>query len=53
MLSPKDIDTILHYLDIGIREEIRRICDPAGPPSFESLVTVEDAELAQSMGIIL
>jgi len=54
MLSPEDIDTLLHYLDLGIREEIRRICDPPPEPaSFESLVTTEDAALAKSMGIIL
>ena len=54
MLSDRDIDTLLHYLDRGIREEIDRICtvSPA-PGSYESLLTADDAALAKAMGIAL
>jgi hypothetical protein len=52
MLSDKDIDVLLYYLDRGIREEIQRICDAdAVTASCESLVTAEDRALAKSMGI--
>jgi len=52
MLSDKDIDTLLYYLDRGIQEEIQRICDAEGvPESYASLVTPEDIAIAKSMGI--
>jgi len=52
MLSDKDIDTLLYYLDRGIQEEIQRICDAEGvPESYASLVTPEDRAIAKSMGI--
>jgi hypothetical protein len=54
MLSDRDIDTLLYYLDRGIREEIERICNvPAGPESYGSLLTVEDAAFAKEIGITL
>jgi len=54
MLSDRDIDTLLYYLDRGIEEEIERICSaPAGPGSYTSLITTEDAVLARAMGIAL
>lgn len=54
MLSDRDIDTLLYYLDRGIREEIERICNvPAGPESYGSLLTAEDAVFAKEMGITL
>lgn len=52
MLSDKDIDVLLYYLDRGIREEIQRICDTeSAPPSCDGLVTAEDRALAKAMGI--
>jgi len=54
MLSDKDIDILLHYLDRGIREEIQRICDAEPvPQSYASLVTPEDIVVAKSMGICI
>lgn len=52
MLSDKDIDILLFYLDRGIQEEIQRICDAdAVPEPYANLVTPEDIALAKSMGI--
>lgn len=52
MLSNRDIDTLLYYLDRGIKEEIERICNvPAVPGSYESLLTAEDAAFAKTIGI--
>ena len=52
MLSDKDIDILLYYLDRGIQEEIQRICDADGlPESYASLLTPEDIAFAKSMGI--
>ena len=54
MLSNRDIDILLYYLDKGIQEEIQRICNvPVASAAYESLVNAEDVSLAQSMGITL
>lgn len=54
MLSDRDIDTLIYYLDCGIRAEIERICNtPPGRQSYESLLTAEDAAFAHAMGVAL
>lgn len=54
MLSDRDIDTLLYYLDRGIREEIERICNvPAGAECYGCLLTAEDAAFAKEIGIAL
>lgn len=54
MLSGRDIDILLYYLDRGIQDEIQRICNvPAVPESYESLLTIEDAAFAKAIGIAL
>lgn len=54
MLSDRDIDTLLYYLDCGIRAEIERICNVrAVPGEYESLLTAEDAAFAKVIGIAL
>jgi hypothetical protein len=54
MLSDKDIDTLLYYLDRGIREEIERICNvPAASGAYDRLLTTEDAAFAKALGIAL
>jgi hypothetical protein len=50
MPDHKNMDTLLNHLDQGIQKEIQRICDPP-LAAFESLLTVEDAVIAKSMGI--
>lgn len=54
MLSNRDIDILLYYLDKGIQEEILRICDaPVTPVAYTSLITAEDADFAKSVGMLL
>ena len=54
MLSDRDIDTSLYYLDRGIREEIERICNvPAASGAYDRLLTTEDAAFAKAIGIAL
>jgi hypothetical protein len=54
MLSNRDIEILLYYLDKGIQEEILRICDtPITPVSYSSLITADDTAFAQSLGITL
>jgi hypothetical protein len=54
MLSDRDIDTLLYYLDRGIQEEIERICNlPAASGSYDNLLTAEDSAFAKAVGIAL
>jgi hypothetical protein len=54
MLSDRDIDTLLHYLDLGIQEEIKRICNVVATQAANgSPFTNEDVAVAKSMGIAL